>query len=100
MSNRQEDLFNLFGDRWALMIVDAVGNDGCSRFVEIKEKLPKASPTTLSKKLKLLGDYEVVLKATGESHLDVRYHLSAKGRDMLQVVNTMKSFFAKHSQGC
>lgn len=100
MSKSQVNLFSLFGDPWALRIVDALGSDDCKRFVELRERLNEASPTTLSKKLKLLVDNKIVIKTTGENHLEVRYALTDKGRDMLGVVQSMKRFFEKYGGPC
>lgn len=78
------------------MIVDCLLQKENRRFVEIKEELNCASPTTLSQKLKNLTEMGIIKKSTGQSHLDVRYSLTEKGRDMKSAIQSMKSYFEKY----
>ena len=76
------DALERVGDRWTLLVVDAL-LDGPKRFNELQEELEGIAPNVLSARLKLLGEHALVV-AQPYSDRPPRfvYELTDSGREL------------------
>ena len=83
---------HLIGDPWILLIVVNL-LPGPRRFNELRELMGRISPKTLSQRLKLLEEIEMVeRKAFLEIPPRVEYYLTEKGRALGDVVGAIEQF--------
>ncbi len=83
------------GDRWTLLIVDAL-LDRPRRFGELADALPGIAPNILTARLRRLTDDRLVV-ATPYSHRPVRheYALTDDGRELAAALAVLESWAAK-----
>lgn len=98
ISSHSEDMcsqiFQMFGDRWTLRIVDAL-RDGELRFKEI-EKVLTINSATLSTRLKRLEDLKLVIRNEETiNKLSVTYTLTKAGKELLPIYDGIVKFGEK-----
>lgn len=83
---------SLIGDIWTLMIVfNLLG--GPRRFGELLEAMGSVSPKTVSQRLKMLEQKGFVERhAFAEIPPRVEYHLTEKGRALIDVIEAIREF--------
>ncbi|MDP2692831.1 MAG: helix-turn-helix domain-containing protein [bacterium] len=82
----------MLGDFWTLAIVQAL-DDSEKRFSELQRELTKASPTTLTNRLKKLEEQKIVKrKEETVDKLSVAYSLTDKGRGILPILHEIHIF--------
>lgn len=87
---------NLLGDAWVLLIVMNL-LQGCMRFNALRSALGHISSKTLSSRLKLLEELGFVQRlAFLEIPPRVEYHLTEKGRELVDVIAALEQFGNKH----
>lgn len=93
------DAVERVGDRWTLLIVDAL-LDGPRRFNDLLEAVPGIAPNILSSRLKHL-EREAVVLATPYSRRPPRfaYELTAAGRDLAGSLRLLTEWGARHGSG-
>lgn len=85
----------MLGDFWILAIVQAL-NDSEQRFSELQRELTKASPTTLTNRLKKLEEQRIIKrKEETVDKLSVVYSLTDKGRGILPILKEIQVFATK-----
>lgn len=85
----------VLGDRWAILIVSDLFL-GVRRFDDFYQRLG-LSRTTLTNRLKLLEEHEVVQRRVyQEQPLRHEYRLTAKGRDLFPVISALVSWGDKY----
>jgi DNA-binding HxlR family transcriptional regulator len=78
--------------KWTLLLVRDLA-EGCSRFSELERSLAGISPRTLSLRLRALEEAGIVERHTfAEVPPRVEYALTAKGRDLLPIIEDMRSY--------
>jgi DNA-binding HxlR family transcriptional regulator len=78
--------------KWTLLIVRDL-SEGRSRFCELERSLGGISPRTLSLRLRALEEEGIVERQTyAEVPPRVEYQLTAKGRDLLPIIDDMRSY--------
>ena len=78
--------------KWTILIVRDLA-DGRSRFCELERSLAGISPRTLSLRLRALEEEGIVERRTyPEVPPRVEYALTAKGRALLPIIDTMRSY--------
>jgi DNA-binding HxlR family transcriptional regulator len=78
--------------KWTLLLIRDLA-DGRSRFCELERSLEGISPRTLSLRLRALEDEGVLERQTfPEVPPRVEYALTAKGRDLLPIVEDMRAY--------
>jgi DNA-binding HxlR family transcriptional regulator len=87
------------GDRWSLLIVDAL-LDGGRRFNELSEALPGIAPNILSERLRRL-EREGILRSTPYQQRPVRmaYALTADARDLASALRLLADWGARRTGG-
>jgi DNA-binding HxlR family transcriptional regulator len=82
----------LIGDRWVLLIIYNL-MAGAKRFGELLDGLGNVSPKTLSQRLKMLEEVQIVSRqAFAEIPPRVEYQLTEKGLALLNVLNAVQEF--------
>jgi DNA-binding HxlR family transcriptional regulator len=78
--------------KWTLLLIRDLA-EGRSRFCELERSLEGISPRTLSLRLRALEDEGVLERHTfPEVPPRVEYALTAKGRDLLPIVEDMRAY--------
>jgi DNA-binding HxlR family transcriptional regulator len=78
--------------KWTLLLVRDL-SEGCSRFCELERSLAGISPRTLSLRLRALEEEGIVVRRTyAEVPPRVEYELTAKGRDLLPIIESMREY--------
>ena len=87
------------GDRWSLLIVDAL-LDGPRRFGEVREALPGIAPNILTDRLRRL-ERERILVATPYSTRPPRmeYRLTGDGRDLASALRLLADWGSRRTGG-
>jgi len=82
----------IISGKWTLLIIRDLAS-GVKRFNQLERSLCGISPKTLSERLRSLEEEGVVLRQTfAEVPPRVEYTLTAKGRDLVAVVECMRSY--------
>ncbi len=82
----------IIGNKWTPLIVRDLAR-GCRRFSELERSLHGISPKTLSERLKRLEEAGVIDRCCyAEVPPRVEYSLTAKGHDLLPVIESMRAF--------
>src|SRR5205085_11272825 len=83
---------DVVGGSWTLVLVRDLA-EGCSRFCELERALAGISPRTLSLRLRALEEEGIVERRTyAEVPPRVEYELTAKGRDLLPIIESMREY--------
>jgi DNA-binding HxlR family transcriptional regulator len=78
--------------KWTLLLIRDLA-EGLSRFCELERSLSGISPRTLSLRLRALEEEGIVERHTfGEVPPRVEYALTEKGRDLLPIIEDMRSY--------
>jgi DNA-binding HxlR family transcriptional regulator len=87
------------GDRWSLLIVDAL-LDGARRFGEVRDALPGIAPNILTDRLRRL-ERERILVATPYSTRPPRmeYRLTGDGRDLASALRLLADWGSRRTGG-
>lgn len=86
----------ILGDKWTPMLLFALADES-RRFCELQEDAGGVNPRTLSARLDNLEAHGIVeRKVFPEVPPRVEYGLTAKGRDLLPVIESMIDWAAKH----
>jgi DNA-binding HxlR family transcriptional regulator len=82
-----EGIIDVIGKKWALLIINAIGNYGSLRFNRLMEELRGISPKTLADTLKQL-QYEGLLKRESFAEIPprVEYSLTKDGEGLREAV--------------
>lgn len=81
--------------KWTLLIIRDLAQ-GTRRFCQLERSLQGISPKTLSDRLHALEREGIVQRKTfGEVPPRVDYSLTAKGRDLAEVIEAMRTFGAR-----
>jgi DNA-binding HxlR family transcriptional regulator len=78
--------------KWTILLVRDLA-EGCGRFCELERSLAGISPRTLSLRLRALEEEGIVERQTfPEVPPRVEYALTAKGRDLLPIIDDMRAY--------
>src|ERR1700686_853654 len=82
----------IISGKWTLLIIRDLAS-GVKRFNQLERSLKGISPKTLSERLRSLEEEGVILRQTfAEVPPRVEYTLTAKGRDLVEVVECMRCY--------
>ncbi len=89
---------HLLGDKWVLLIVRDLLT-GCKRFNELQKSLGAISPRTLSARLSMLEEANLIERhAFAEIPPRVEYSLTEKGQALVPLVMAMRDYGEKWLQ--
>src|SRR5215471_1540606 len=82
----------LIGSKWTALIIHDL-SEGPRRFTQLEHACPGISPRTLSERLDMLEEQDIVIRRTyPESPPRVEYELTAKGEALLPIIDAMRKF--------
>ena len=91
-----EDALKLIADYWVLRIIEELNRaDAPLRFCALQRLLGDVSPVTLTARLRVLDERELVARAEGtEGKASVSYSLTERGTAVLPVIQAISHFAA------
>jgi DNA-binding HxlR family transcriptional regulator len=100
-----EGVIDTISKKWALLIINVLGNYGCLRFNELMSGLEGISPKTLTDTLNLLRDEGLIRReAFAEIPPRVEYSLTVEGEELLAAIRPLLQWAAKRenfpAEGC
>lgn len=105
----QEELFGkcpyataqkVLSGKWALVILHHL-NENKLRFNELQKLLPDITQATLTKQLRTLEEYGMIIRTVyPQIPPKVEYELSDMGKDFSQVLNSLKLWGEKYITFC
>ena len=82
----------IISGKWTLLIIRDLAS-GVKRFNQLERSLHGISPKTLSERLRSLEEEGVIARQTfAEVPPRVEYSLTEKGRDLVDVIESMRSY--------
>ncbi len=87
----------ILGSRWTAQIIRELLDHGPRRFQDFQDALDGIAPTTLSNRLKMLEESDVVAREIYETHPPrAEYILTAKGKKMSAIIGAMRDWGVKY----
>lgn len=94
-SKSVDKAMKLFADSWTLCAVMHL-EEGEQRFCGLQRSMGDVNPVTLTNRLRKLEDEGIVKrKHKAADKIPVAYELTAKGKELIPVINAMGSFAKK-----
>ena len=88
----------IIGERWTMLILRDLLLDGPLKFHELAKSLSGMSPTTLSSRLKILEEADIIERRFYADHPPrAEYLLTAKGLELRPVLRELKNWGEKHT---
>ena len=82
----------IISGKWTVLIIRDLAS-GVKRFNQLERSLHGISPKTLSERLRSLEEEGVIIRQTfAEMPPRVEYSLTTKGRDLCNVIESMRSY--------
>ena len=82
----------IISGKWTLLIIRDLAS-GVKRFNQLERSLHGISPKTLSERLRSLEEEGIIIRQTfAEVPPRVEYSLTEKGRDLVDVIESMRSY--------
>lgn len=82
----------ILGGKWTILIIRDLAS-GVKRFNQLERSLQGISPKTLSERLRSLEEEGIVVRRTfAEVPPRVEYSLTAKGCDLISVIDSMRNY--------
>jgi DNA-binding HxlR family transcriptional regulator len=83
-------IIDLISKKWALLIINTIGNNGKLRFNRIMESLEGINPKTLSSRLKEIEQYGIIeRKIFAEIPPRVEYSLTKEGKELRKAIEPL-----------
>lgn len=97
---RLDGIINVISKKWALLIINSVGNRGRSRFNQIAEDLEGISPKTLADTLKdLQAEHLIVREPFNEIPPRVEYYLTEDGKALREAIVPLLEWTIRRDSG-
>lgn len=94
------NVLSRIGDKWSMLVLFTLENNGCQRFKELQRNIPDISQKMLTATLKTLeADGLVRREAYAEVPPRVEYSLSDKGRSLLPLINNLLTWASENMDG-
>ena len=92
-----EKAMTVIGEKWTALILRSL-SEAPKRFNALVAEIPRLNPRTLSQRLKKLEQEGVITAGSCPSSPNRQeYSLTAKGEDLLPIIQSMADWGAKHS---
>ena len=87
----------LVGDRWTLLMVRDLLNEGARRFQDFQQSLNGIAPAILSDRLKLMEEHGLVGRRFYSEHPPrAEYALTDKGKELATIVGALAAWGSRH----
>jgi DNA-binding HxlR family transcriptional regulator len=84
---RLDGIINIISKKWAILIINSIGNRGRARFNQIAEDLEGISPKTLADTLKDLQNEQLICRESfNEIPPRVEYYLTDEGKSLRKAI--------------
>ena len=94
------NVLSRIGDKWSMLVLFTLENNGCQRFKELQRNIPDISQKMLTATLKTPeADGLVRREAYAEVPPRVEYSLSDKGRSLLPLINNLLTWAIENMDG-
>lgn len=88
-----------FGNKWALLLIVILHEEGCCRFSQLKKMLPDISPKMLAQTLHTLeADGLINRTVYPEMPIRVEYELTETGRSLVPIIQELTQWAQAHMQ--
>jgi DNA-binding HxlR family transcriptional regulator len=82
-----QDVVGIISKKWALQVINEIGNHKCIRFTILKEELRYITPTVLSNTLNTLESNGLILRYVfNEIPPKVEYSLTGDGQQLYNII--------------
>jgi DNA-binding HxlR family transcriptional regulator len=89
---------DIIGERWTILILRDLFTSGPRKFQDFERTLTGISPNTLSARLKVLEENDIVARRFYEDHPPrAEYLLTDKGRELGPVLKSLLAWGQKHT---
>lgn len=88
---------DILGDKWTPQLLRFFFDEDTVRFCHIQERVGGINPRTLSARLDRLEQQGVIERTYLTSNSRCEYSLTAKGRDLLPILQSMQTWSAQYS---
>ncbi len=90
-------IIELISKKWALLVINTIGNNETLRFNQIMRNLNGINPKTLSNRLREIGEYGLIKrKFYAEIPPKVEYSLTKEGRELRNAIEPLMEWTYKH----
>jgi DNA-binding HxlR family transcriptional regulator len=84
---RLDGIINIISKKWAILIINSIGNRGRARFNQIEDDLEGISPKTLADTLKNLQNEQLIGRESfNEIPPRVEYYLTDEGKSLREAI--------------
>lgn len=91
------NILSRMSDKWSLLILDTLNQNGIMRYKELNHSIPDISQKMLSSTLKKLEEYRLVhRKMYAEISPRVEYSLTDSGKELMPSVQMMIKWAMEH----
>ena len=91
-----DQIWNVLGKAWALLILKKLSEKDATRFNEIKKAIPQISNTVLSDRLHELEEEGLITKKVyAEVPIRVEYSLTKQARDLGKILEQLDGWVSK-----
>lgn len=87
----------VLGDKWTPQLLRFFLNEDSVRFCQIQDLVGGINPRTLSARLAHLEEQGIIIKLYPHNANRCEYGLTAKGRDLLPVLQSMQDWSSKYN---
>ncbi|MGQ0795493.1 MAG: winged helix-turn-helix transcriptional regulator [Nitrosopumilaceae archaeon] len=91
-----DEIWNVLGKTWALLILKKLAENETTRFNEIKKAIPQISNTVLSDRLHELEEHGLITKKIyPQVPIRVEYRLTKQARDLGKILERLDGWVIK-----
>ena len=93
-------IIELISKKWALLVINTIGNKGTLRFNQIMKTLEGINPKTLSSRLREIEGYGLIERRSyAEIPPRVEYTLTDEGEELRKAIEPLMEWTYKHDKG-
>lgn len=87
----------IIGDKWTPQLLRFFANEQCVRFCQLQDLVGNINPRTLSARLAMLENQDIIYKIATSSEKRCEYSLTEKGKALIPIVRDMEMWSKNYS---
>jgi len=87
----------IIGDKWTPQLLRFFANEQCVRFCQLQEMVGNINPRTLSARLAMLEENDIIYKEATSSEKRCEYLLTEKGKALVPILHDMENWSRTYS---
>lgn len=87
----------IIGDKWTPQLLRFFANEQCVRFCQLQDMVGNINPRTLSARLSMLEQHDIIYRIATSSEKRCEYSLTEKGRALIPLLHDMESWSRAYS---